>query len=401
MAQLFTISINGVNVDSYVKNDGACDISICERNRDYTLIVPGFELVLKHSAPSYSVGHLVLVSAYGSSYPFFIGVVVKRRWVEALKSYAYEIEGLLKKLQDYYVTYSELHSLLSGGTSDLSKYNPSDAEGYPNVRIAYVVEQMFNTATGKTIDLSDILETTLETKEPIPGGGNKTFKIKHLCMDENMLYCINNEVACAGSVIEANSDYLKNIWTFFQFVSFFFSSVKIVGRWSQIGTAQQFKVYNFNDTPYSYPDADIYKKVDDVLYNPNSGVNLKFYYSSARVDYTSGTPIALGSYAQVNTGELYIDHPANLLLSYRDLRYPESDGKMYPISGFPNTCYAILDSTYGRYMLEGKYKAMNVNHTTYLLEGKWPNTNPYSNYTKVQINPKLGVRSKYYHEVPW
>lgn len=401
MAQIFQISINGTDVSQYVNNDSEVDVSVCERNRDFSLIVPGFELVMKHSAPTYSEGQIVLVSTYNSSYPFFVGWIRKSKYVEALRAYSYEVEGVISKLQTSFVKASTLHSDISA-TSDLSKFNPSDAEGFANVQICHAVETMFYGATGKTIDLSSVKDTVLETKEPLTGQGTKALKVKHLCMDENIMYCINNEVAIASGYIESNADYQKNIWSYFDFINFFFSSIKAVGAWSRDASPQIFKVFEHLDTPFSFTNAETYKSENDKIINPNAGVNIKFKWSSVRVDFTSTTPITLGNTFENSYGPTQIIHPANLLFSWRDLRYPESDGKMYPLGSYPGTCFSVNDATYGTYMLKAKIEAANNNFTTYLREAaRKIDYTQMANYNKIQINPNQGIRSKYYQEVSW
>ena len=334
MSQKFEVkdTTKATQLDSYVVS---CDpVSVCERNRDYTLVVPSLKMGFGIGSDPVSVADIIKVYEYNSLYPFFVGFVNKKDYDVYSDSYTAEVLGLIGKLQGVKLLKSTIEPLLT--SANLYEDNPSDVDGLPNVQMFYLIKVLFESITGYTLVVSHLLDTDIETKTPRAGGGSGAFKFKHICMDLNMVYALGVGVAAPNDIIERNSTYLSQLWTAFDLISNFCSALGLTLVLTQSGTSNQFILYLASQTIYPFEDDSQYEVKYDTIVGKPGGYSISVLFDGDRSHFTGTNDTALTEQQQIISGDgaNTISFHSNFIMPYRDITlYDYADGEIYPISG--------------------------------------------------------------------
>jgi hypothetical protein len=320
MSQIFALYNQTTNADISSDICSCGDVGVCERNRDFTLVSPSFKMTSCTGEDPASINDIIEVSLYGSSYPFFIGYVNRRVYNTETERYDYDVVSVIEKLRGEVLSAANITSLLTSVNFD--EYNPSDAESLPNVQMFYFIKTIFEAFTGYTLTHS-LSETVIETKTPIIGAGEKTFKFKHLCMDLNMIYTLGD---------------CYNIF------SLFCSSLKLGLALSQTGTARQFVLTIHSNTGYSFDDDFIYKKSLETIEGKAGGYRISAVFEGDRANFTGANPPNEVEQGIITSGDGLNDIPfvTNFIMPYRDLREADGTGYIYPMVGSEMTGGSLI-----------------------------------------------------------
>jgi hypothetical protein len=136
--------------------------------------------------------------------------------------------------------------------ADTSKYMRDDTDGYPNVSLAWVIENIIGLA-GMSINSTAIDSTTIYTTT----SPSITYNWKELVFDENMFYAINQPVAANYTIdfinVEFTNSYLANKLNCFTFLAFIIG--KLGFRLSYTGS-ETITITKWTNTVYSISSGD-------------------------------------------------------------------------------------------------------------------------------------------------
>lgn len=317
----FDVKIEGVNVSDDVKS---CDaVPVIDRNRDWTLIASEINLQVFDNV-DVDKGDTVTVANEGSSYPFFKGIVMEKRWIKnnREKYFNLRVAHFLTKLKDIVLDYDTVHpAIIAGAGAD--QYIASDNFGFPNVQVLWFIQKMFELAE-INIDFSRIENQPIETINV--AGTNRDIVVSHLVLDENMLYCIDHDTAALHTIIDVE-DYASqkwNMWDFFsQFVSWIGEWVvsPVIGfnvRWTQVetDTPETIDFLVRDDDLITFSDDDKFEDNPDQASGEPGGYNYNPRYANNRGVYNTASASALVDH-KFGLGKNIIDHPDNLVFLYR------------------------------------------------------------------------------------
>lgn len=338
--------------------------TVGDRNRDRSLIIPEAKIIVSQLFGAPVVGTAVEIYIINDSYPSLVGEVISYELNEDDNTYEFLVQDDLRKLQDYSVDYATLHTALVNGTSNLDEYIASDNEGYPSLNCCYLVKIMFQIA-GLTMRYDVVSGSTpygsfgqqiLETLD------DQNMRVRHLKMDENMLYAINQEYAINTTIIESDPEYQSKKISFFDFISEFFTHTEGRIYLSEDGDAGEYIIKHVATDEITLTDDVIlgkdlqvidgtqkagYRVVNPFYYNEELADDqvTRYAYTTATLDELNTVQNTQGNFPYLN-GDFYTLN--NWVYMYQNWYYG-SAGDVYSIqkvSGvrrWPNDCYQALE----------------------------------------------------------
>lgn len=270
------------------------------RNRDFSLRLETWKVIIagslrdvRGSTYNFTAGDKFRVYD-GSNNIRFYGVVDKSIYNYEDNVFEVTVKDGLYLLSQKLVEYNSLHTAISGGTPAWYEYVASDEYGYPDVGLIHVVKKMFS-EVGYTLDVTDVDSEVLLTYDFGGAIGNVNIEYQKLLMDENVMYCINQNVAAYHTKIDDLSyEYNSDKITFFDFVS---EVCSILGLGIELTSLDNYKLIRAAGSS-NYVVAD-----DD-----------KFSYQSSKVDGKRTINDLGTSYNLVNRSEYQSTTPTDLTI---------------------------------------------------------------------------------------
>jgi len=278
----YKITIDGTDASSFINSSN--EIPLNDRNRDYTMLIPQFTIQVSTSLSiTPAVGDEVkFYEDSADTTPVFIGFISDFTEDVWTKEYDITVRHIIGLLDEYPVNYNTVHSLLTGGSA-ATEYNPNDdlnSVDYPTVNVLFLLKQIF-TLTGYTLDISDLQTESANTliETDTQEGVSKAIYIKHLVMDENMIYAINQDSAAFHTVFDKDSDYRLKMITLFQLFSELCSIItpsgsSWTGCYAVPSSASEFDLLHTTATTYAPSDSNVYFKDIKNIYPTQGG----YYY---------------------------------------------------------------------------------------------------------------------------
>jgi len=286
---------NSTTINNYIRS---CDDVplFCEKNRDGTLVIGEFEMeVSQNYSTTLSVGHFIdAYSDSSSGTPFFMGEITEVKPSDDGEVYFVTVKSILVQLTRLTLSYSELHTQLQQ-TTNANEWIASDNFSLPNAQVLWIIKCMmvvaFPTYPYSTFLVSTELEETIlksfDYEETF-----REFRVKHLVLDENMLYAINQNYALNTTGIDADLEKKKLRITFFDFISEFCSHVNANIRLSN--QTKGFLILSLQGTQsVVLGDSYILEKRVDKIVGEAGGYSANLKFNSTRTTYNSSTPTAL------------------------------------------------------------------------------------------------------------
>lgn len=296
-------SANDLTISDHIKSCQDIPLMGC-RNRDRTPVIGEFAMIVSENCPTVhrTVGNQIDVymsEPIGSSYynPEFVGHIVKADKVERGRDYKVVVRSVLAKLQDKILSYDNLHTDLYNGinNSTLGKYWEDDyssnvsVAAWPSARIDWIIEVMFTQAlTGTNINFA--FDTGFDNKElesinqyPTPPPYDQRLMLmKHLRMDENMLFAINQSFA-AGHVRTDHEDNSNNRITYFDFIAACCSYLNLKLEMSTEQTTSRTIIMKYitDEDGFTISNDLIYDRTEKTFEAQNDGYNFNLQFNSA------------------------------------------------------------------------------------------------------------------------
>ena len=290
------------------------------RNRDRTPIIGEFTMTVSENCPSEhrAVGNQIdvymsepIAGAYYN--PEFVGNIVKADKAERGRDYKVVVRSILAKLQDKILSYVNLRYDLSAGlnNSTLGKYWDDDyssnvsTAAWPSMRIDWIIEVMFTQIfEGTNINFAfdagfedKKLETINQYPSP-PPYDRRIMLMKHLRMDENMFYAINQPFA-AGWIRTIQPDNSNNRITYFDFISACCSYLNLKLEFSTEQTTSRTIIMKYitDDDGFVISGNLIFDKTNKTYEAQNDGYNYNLQFN----ERSSGAHWARSLYQSITT----------------------------------------------------------------------------------------------------
>lgn len=314
-----------------------CDsIPIWQTNRDYKPIIPEFTMKVSSLIDDTLIDEDEPIDVYynNDTYPIFSGYVTRKQYNTESRAWEVSVTHNLGKLREYYITYANLHSVLSTGAT-AQQYLGTDNQGYPSTQLSWVLKKMFGVA-GLTLDTQDVDDVFLE--QIVADGAPRDIYFKHLRLDENMLYAINQPVASLYSTYDLYPDYVQNRITFWDFVSTICQLISNYYAYDDFTdglvasglimrntistdtspTAKAVRLLFGNNTIYNITSGAITRYDEDTITPDEGGVRVEKFSATSRAAYASGSETAIASAGAFIFGDGINYQPIykNLLISY-------------------------------------------------------------------------------------
>ena len=312
------------------------DVPIWKYNRDYSPIIPEFSMTVSQFVSEALIEEDQPIDVYydDDTYPVFTGYVIRKQYKTEKRAYEVSVIHNLAKLRNYYVTYANLHSALATGAT-AQQYLASDNQGYPSTQLLWVMQKMF-TVAGLVLDGQDIEDIFIE--QIVADGDDRDILFQHLRLDENMLYAINQPVACAYSVYDLYPDYVANRITFWDFIQAVCSAVSnynvyddyVTGKRATgiilrntistdtTPTAGAIRMFFGDNTPYNITSGAVTQYDEDTIKPNSTGCRVEATAATSRAHYAGATeqPIYSAGGFTFGDGETTINQLDNFIIIY-------------------------------------------------------------------------------------
>jgi len=346
----YKITIDGTDASSFL--DQSDEIPINERNRDHTLVISTFEIDVSTSLSiTPSLGDEVKIYQNTvTTTPSFIGYIAYIEEDEYTQMYTITVKHIIGLLEEYPVCWETINGLISSGSA-VTEYNPNDdygGEDFPTVNVLYLMKQLFS-LTGYTLDISDLQTVSASTLvDTDDQSGSVSIYIKHLVMDENMIYAINQDVAAIYTVYDKDAEYRRNRITCFQLFSELCTAITPnlsawTGCYITPSSATGYDLLHTTATTFAPSGGIVYKKVPKQIYGKQGGYAYELNFSMFRDYYKSTTPSNLVKFETrvKNDGKNNLNIWNNFVIGYQDLT-DTSELKMYVLNDSPTDASATI-----------------------------------------------------------
>ncbi len=344
-----------VSLANYAVGDPVPFIS---SNRDFTPIAESLKQKIFFKCPvGITQGDDIQILKDGKV--IFGGFVSSKKNNYESYTYDLEISHDLMKLENYLLearTYNKTSSTWETSTFhtnlvntvDTMEYNPTDSEGYSNLSMIWLLKTMFTTA-GLTLDTSEVEDEIYLTILTI------SYLYRHIAFDRNMLYNINQPVACNTDTIDENYSGQKiTLWKLFTEICSHYGFGIIV-------TAKnQFKLI-FSSTNYTIDNDDKHKYLTENIQAQNIDVSYDIYLpgyygdpTALRAFFYSATQSPLVVAMKGGFGEEKIDWMNNLCYYL----YHTNDG----VTFYPDIYILTMPFQLDLFQLTKKYNAKTKAH---------------------------------------
>ena len=279
-------SANDTTIESYIIACGDIPLS-CNWNRDLSPIVGEFTMVVSSSLPAAhrTEGNEIEIYTNRTTYPQFIGEIIKSDFVKDTESYRLLIRSNLFKLKEKLITKDNLEALIQAGTG-VEYWATEELVIHTSVQVLFLIEEMFGDC-----GLSFNFATSYKDRPVTTIDGNAV-QIEHLRIDEGMLWHINQSVAVGAIDAAKYDDKRISYWDFITaFLGIFMSEA--TGNsflfLSQSGTAKEYRIErkpSFN----SITDNNVYSYVEGRIKGNNLGFNTRHLFDDDRNHYKGFDP---------------------------------------------------------------------------------------------------------------
>ncbi|KKL98367.1 hypothetical protein LCGC14_1825100, partial [marine sediment metagenome] len=250
-------------------------------------IISEFTMAVSSSCPeTHRVeGNEIEIYTTGTTYPQFIGEIIKSDFIKDSETYNLLIRDNLYKLKEKLITKDNLEALIQAGIG-IEYWASEQLVIHTSVQAIFLIEQMFSDcglSFNYAANYKDRPVTTID--------GNAV-QIEHLRLDEGMLWHINQSVAVG---VIAGNKYDSNRITYWDFISTFmgiFMSPATGNSFlflSQSGTAKEYRIErkpSFN----SITDNNVYSYVEGRIKGNNLGWHTKHLFDDDRNHYKGYDP---------------------------------------------------------------------------------------------------------------
>jgi hypothetical protein len=265
---------------------GSADVPLYHWNRDISPVLPTFNIeVSKNVGVVFNRGDWIEVYIDGALRSFKIKTIVND--VDAHK-YKIELISALEILKTKKLDRSSASTLISvlENTTDPVKYKYQDnyydgSREYTNVQVMYLLELMFTTSGFEFVN-------SCGTRAVGTWNGD-TYTYNEIAIDYNMMWCINQGVACRGTIIDGSADYEGSKITYWDFITKTFSLLGIVLK--QLDLTRYALYSNFHLSNISINDSNRYSMKQEQKDNKGSfAVDVKH---ADRIEYYGNDPFSL------------------------------------------------------------------------------------------------------------
>lgn len=271
------------------------------RNRDWTPISEDINISISYSNP-YNIIKLDTIRIKNDSTVLFYGVIQAIVESADTRTYNCKVDSELLGL-NYLVEYGELHDVIAD-TADEFLYQAASLSGVPTVQVFWLMQKIFE-KDNMTLDVSAVEDLVAFTYDFITGE-TLDVEYKRITLDENMVYCINQNIAAFHSTIDGTgSNYNGSkitAWNLIQKICSAFKVSLIITGTSAYKLVFIESVYAIDDNDkYSYAREDIEAKYQNVSIS-YYGLERRFYLT------TDADPVELkqfDGYGSLNTIEWY------------------------------------------------------------------------------------------------
>jgi len=330
---MFSLKINNVDYSNWLIRDTM--VPVVNRNRDFTPIASELILSLSELTNHVSEGDDVTVQEYNSSYPFYWGTVSRVKRIHDTRAYDVTVQHKINKLQKNFVTHNDLHAYFVD-TNDLKKYNPIGiGTGYATVQLIHLLSCL-GEASGFIFETSglDVKNENNFIEEITWSSANHKIYINDLYVSEDMLWCVNNNVATKKGNIELKSDYKSNVLNTFDLFQEICSNLGLAVYLSQTGSPKRIMLFRATEAVYSPSEDLTFSKVTTKREPTPGGYSYKVNFNDEISTYKSDTEHDLEEIEDVS-----IDEGKATLTTIKNLAYlyqkPNSDdGDTLGISDF-------------------------------------------------------------------
>ncbi len=294
-------------------------VPFINRNRDFTIITNDMKTnIVYEYNNSFSLNDKIRI--WHNDNVIFAGYTqfIQNNWDN--RYYELTIANDLSAFNYYKVEHNTLHSVIAKNGGDKYKYNPNDSNGHQNVQILWLLQCMFSIA-GYSLDVSDVEDLVWDTWTGVQ------ILIKHFCLDEGMLYCLNQDVATSYRNIDniTTLSYYTNKITFLDFLNIIFP------------------IFGFGLAVTGY---DSYKLVKEgTLYSPNN--NEIFSYKATQI--RAENEMAPGKYSPFIV-KSYVATPSSISnLDLRNYYYDVDPAKAKNVTCFWQASEGVTFDSNGNY----------------------------------------------------
>jgi len=280
------------NIEDYILRVDKIPLS-CARNRDGTHIIGEFKMVVSENCPAADRAEGVDVEVYtsGSTYPSFTGEITKAQQNHNDKTYDLMVRDKMYKLEDKIVSRANLNTLLTAGTG--IEYGADTCfASLMTVQVLYIIKIMFQDCGVSFFDIQTSALATTKVVDIIYEGTSRQIDFKHLRLDPDMFYAINQDIA--GRTLIDDPKYDDKRISYFEFISDFCSHFDCQIYLSTSGTAKQYgiaKIANTGSLPVT--DDDIYSYILRKQKAKGSGWNVSHKFSALRYNYFNDSGYSL------------------------------------------------------------------------------------------------------------
>lgn len=204
-----------------------------------------------------------------------------------------------------------------------------DNENAPSIKLSWLLKNIFQ-KVGLTLDLTASETITLHT-ETISGTAYN-YDLRSIAIDENMFYCLNQDVAMSYTVIDdtaSDSSYSTNKITLWEFIS-------------AVCSAFGFAIGVKDESPFTFElvkssltvtvtDNNTFSRVDEtIIPSISEGYTVFRKYWNVRSAYQSTTPTDIEEHDKnvVEGGKEEVTVLNNLRFFLRDIRAGQPNGKL-------------------------------------------------------------------------
>lgn len=333
---MFDIEINNRVMSGKVL--GSTDVPIVNRNRDYTPI--GSEIRISFAWDTF-LGFLAEgyeVKVYENSiYPFFFGYITKVKQDYNNRLVEVTVKHFLTKGERFTIKHSALHPEIFKSVDGKNYHADGITVGCASVQVLYLLE-ILGRAQNITVDASALNAVSSFTfvEAILWGGVNYNIYLKDLYFSEDMLYCLNNNIATMQQNIEDNYNYMINRFTYFRLFQEICSNLGFIVYFAQSGSVRRLIVQKDNKIVYNPSANHTYKYVDDKIEGSDFGYSYQIHFNDNISTYKSSDEHALEEIEQLisNTdkGQEVISTISNLVYFYQ--KPTADDGKTLGMADF-------------------------------------------------------------------
>ncbi len=359
---MITIKSEGsTDIMDYVLSCSQIPLS-CARNRDGTHKIGEFNMTVSESLSStYRVeGADIEVYTLGTTYPSFVGQIVKSEYISDSRIYRLLIRDNLRYLTEKYITSGNLAAAFESG-SGIEYWTTETINNLSSVQVLWAIEKMFvdsNIPAANGFAYATNYE--LKVIDTVIIGTAYDILFKDVRVDDYMLWCINQSAATYPNNINDNQ-YNTQRLTYWDFISYWLALTKSHIYLSASGTAKQYRIATIPTSPaVPYDDDKVFSQKSKRIIGNNEGWTANHQFNSNRSTFRTATVDSVSSH-RFTSGEEHasITLYSNLVFMY-DNPAQAGDNMLWGLTT-DNGNYAAGKCQTGNDMAQPKANALELN----------------------------------------